>query len=146
MNLKRLGACVALSALLACGGDDDPVAPDLTFEGTYVLRTMNGQNLPYSKTIDGYPITVNSGTLLLKDDETFVVDVDADVEVFGETLDYPVNGMGTYVREGETVTFSLPLGEAAYDVVGVHERDTMTLTIADPASPIQSMVLVKRRG
>ena len=145
MKLSRLSACLLLSVVVACGGDD-PVAPDLTFEGTYVLRTMNGQSLPYSKTIDGYPITVKSGTLLLKSDETYVVDVDAEVTIFGEKAPYPVTGMGTYVRDGETVTFSLPLGDAAYDVSGVHERDTMTLTIVDPASPIQSMVLVKRRG
>ena len=144
MNAKQLGVCVLLSALIACGGDD-PVAPDLTFEGTYVLRSMNGQSLPYSKTIDGYPVTVKGGTLLLKRDETYVVDVDADVVVFGETIAYPVTGEGTYVRNGETVTLSLPLNGVAYDVTGVHEGDTMTLTIADPASPIQTMVLVKRR-
>ena len=145
MKLMRLGACALVSAAVACGGDD-PVAPDLTFEGTYVLRSMNGQSLPYTKTVEGYPVTVKSGTLLLKPDQTYVVDVDAEVLVFGENAAYPVSGMGAYVRDGETVTFTLPLNGETYDVAGVHERDTMTLTIADPASPIQTMVLVKRRG
>lgn len=145
MQLMRLGACLLLSAVVACGGDD-PVAPDLTFEGTYVLRSMNGESLPYTKTVEGYPVTVKSGTLLLKPDQTFVVDVDAEVDAYGQTAAYPVNGIGSYARDGETVTFVLPLNGATYDVSGVHERDTMTLTIADPASPIQTMVLVKRRG
>jgi hypothetical protein len=141
----QLAAGLLLSSLVACGGDN-PVAPDLTFEGTYVLRSMNGQSLPYSKTMDGYPVTVKSGTLLLKVDGTYVVNVDADVVAFGETVPYPVTGAGTYARDGESVTLSLPLNGTAYDVTGVHEEDTMTLSIADPASPIQTMVLVKRRG
>jgi len=144
MKAARVVACLMLSAAVACGGD--PVAPDLTFEGTYVLSSINGYRVPYSQTVEGVYVTVNSGTLVLNPDLTYVVDVDAEVTLFGVKGDYPLNSVGTYVRTDNSVAFTLALGETLYEVTGSNVQGVMTLTIVDPASPIQTMVLVKRRG
>lgn len=144
MKAVRVVSCLVLSAAAACGGD--PASPDLTFEGTYVLSTINGHRVPYSATFEGVPVTVNSGTLVLNPDLTYVVAVDAEATLFGVTGDYPVSSFGTYVRTGNSVAFTLALAESTYDVTGTNVRGVMTLTIADPASPIQTMVLMKRRG
>lgn len=144
MGAARVLACVALLAAAACG--DDPVAPDLTFEGRYVLSSINGHRVPHSQTVEGAYVTVKSGALVLNPDLTYEVDVDAEATLFGVKGDYPLNSIGTYVRTDNSVAFSLTIGETVYDVTGANVRGVMTLTIADPASPIQTMVLVKRRG
>jgi hypothetical protein len=145
MRTARAFAAVALLATAACDGDD-PAGPDLTFEGTYVLSSINGKRVPASQTVEGVYITVYSGTLVLNPDLTYEVDVDAEATLFGVKGDYPINTVGTYVRTDNSVAFSLLLGETVYDVAGTNVQGVMTLTIADPASPIQTMVLVKRRG
>jgi hypothetical protein len=89
-------------------------------------------------------VRVNSATLELRADSTYILNVDADAMVLGGAFEYPVYNQGKYVRVDKHVTFPLTLDGPAYSVSGEVSKGVLTLTTSDPASPIQSMQLRRR--
>ena len=144
LHLRRAFTVLVAMAAIACG--DDSTSPrTLPFEGTYKLTHVNGSALPYTTTIEGVSVTVTSGTLELSADSTYVMMASARAMLLGQVTDLPVYDEGTYVRSGNDVSFPFMLNDTEYAVTGTVSGGVMTLTIADPLSPIQSMVL-RREG
>lgn len=145
-NVRRSFIALSLVASIpACG--DGPTHPgNQPLEGTYTLVRMNGSALPYSTTVDGVGIRVNSGTLELRSDSTYIMNADADAMIYGGAFDYPVYDDGVYTRLDNHVTFALTLEGVPYVISGEASKGVLTLTTDDPESPIQSMQLRRRSG
>ena len=144
-SVRHFAAAVVLAAsLVACGDGPTTPAGDQPLEGTYTLVRMNGSTLPYSTTIQGVGIRVNSGTLELRADSTYIMFADADAMIYGGTFDYPVYDDGVYTRVENHVTFALTLEGVPYVISGEAIKGVLTLTTNDPESPIQSMQLRRR--
>lgn len=144
-SVRRSLVALSLAAsIVACG--DGPTKPigDQPLEGTYTLVRMNGSTLPYSTTVEGIGIRVNSGTLELRSDSTYIMNADADAMIYGGTFDYPVYSDGVYTRLENHVTFSMTLDGVPYVVSGEANKGVLVLTTDNPESPIQSMQLRRR--
>ena len=86
MKSRTVLALLIAPLMFACG-DDDASGPDNeTVAGTYILRTVNGQNLPFI-IIDqpGYRLEVLSDQYTLNADRTFIT-----AATFRETEDTTV--------------------------------------------------------
>ena len=113
--MRRLLSTLAIAAVAACGGGDDPAAPQ-QLPGTYPLVSANGRSLPavlYEE--PGYKLEVTAGTITLNGNGSF-----SDSYSIRETLDgtpQPVEVIpcnGSWTRSGNTVTLS----EIVTDVCG----------------------------
>ena len=144
-SIRHFPAAVMLAAFtVACGDGPTTPAGDQPLEGTYTLVRMNGSTLPYSTTVKGVAVRVNSGTLELRADSTYIMTADADAMIYGGTYDYTVYDDGVYTRLDNRVTFALTLEGVPYVISGAASKGVLTLTTDDPASPIQSMQLKRR--
>ena len=98
MTISRRFAAAALVLLAAC---KDSTAPDPGLPGTYTLRTIAGQPLPWPQfPSEGDTAWVLGGTYTFQADDTFV-----------ETYDY------RYVRDG-TVELRHYVNDGEYRMIG----------------------------
>ena len=124
-------------ALLACG---DSTSPE-TIDGTYTLRTINGQALPVvlqqdatsKNEVTAGAITVGPGTAWTIS-LTVRSTLGADVSVFTNTL------VGTWTRSGERVTLTATDGESEIAVLSGG-----TLTLAGEAAALGIVPWVFRK-
>ena len=133
---------VATAALLAtgCGDSTGPKAND--FAGRYGLFSLDGSTLPLTLYEDQtIKLTLQSGALTLKSDNTFVEEIHIDVAANG--FPSPAELLtcnGTFVRSGNTFTMASTASDQcdAYTATGV--LSGKTLTVDD-----QEQVLVFKR-
>ncbi len=81
-------AVLAGGLLTACG--DDPTGPE-SVAGTYILQTINGEELP----VDFEGVVVSAGSIRLTSDGFYVLSL---------TMG-PINETGTFWVDGSTVNF-----------------------------------------
>ena len=95
-NAAQLFALLIAASLASCGGDG-PTGPAAA-AGTYRLRTVNGGPLPYmSQTLFGF-VSITSGDMVLRRDETFTL---------GMTDGVGSVALGTYDVSGSALTLRL---------------------------------------
>ena len=96
-----------LTASFACGGDgDSSTGPDDTHVGTFVLGSINGQELPFSVVDGDATITVTSGNIALNADRSFRDEFAYTVQQGTSTEALTETALGTYVRDGTNITFN----------------------------------------
>ena len=106
-RVKRTVIGAALSLLAACG---DGTAPGAS-SGFFRLATVNALALPFICPPSSFtgPCEIRGGELLLRPDATFTLAVD------GIGL---LNVEGTYVRKRDSLTFTVPNGDASQPPFG----------------------------
>jgi hypothetical protein len=137
LSLRRsLGTALTVVALAtaACGGDDDSTGPSAPapadVSGTYQLvrlRTLGslgggGNGLPVTFTDgSGSTLTFQNGAMVLAQDGTYTLEVEAEFNGGGVTL----TDEGTYVMAGNTIDFT-PTGSPARMEDGTISGSAMT--------------------
>ena len=110
VNRKAFLAVLGVLLLSACGGSD-ATGVNGDASGTYTLRTIGGQSLPYTPPnqdpLDFF--TINSGGITINSGGTF-----SDTSMFTETTPGQSTSttstcLGTYSLAGNTIFFSEPI-------------------------------------
>jgi hypothetical protein len=106
-------ACVA--TFVACGGDSShPVEPAISRVGTYTLRTVDGNPLPFAyPDAPGYELTAES--LTLNADNTFSARTDQRWTEGGQVRTGYVTGAGTYAINGLELRLLFTTGDLALE-------------------------------
>ena len=112
--LRTFRPALVASVLLvgtACGGDS-PTSPDEgPIVGSYTLRTINGQNLPYTTLSAGVNTAeVLSSSLSLNTDGTFREERSVRRTHQGVSVTEAEMKFGTYTSTGSGVTFTATTG------------------------------------
>jgi hypothetical protein len=98
-----------VAAALVVGGASacsDLIGFDGTADGTYVLYTVNGDDLPYSYTLAGTTYTVLNGTYQLDTDQTYNTSVSLRIaDSFGTRTESRFES-GDWSQSGNSVTFT----------------------------------------
>ena len=88
------------ATLTACGGSSDSTGPSDTYSGTYTLRTVNGQSLPFlHDQLETTTIEVVSDTLVIADDGSggsFTKQMEIRVTASGVARSQPLYDAGVY--------------------------------------------------
>ncbi len=101
-----------LLACAACGGKSPTGGnPSGDEVGTYALVSLNGQLLPATVAEGGTQMVVRSGAITLQAGGKLTSDVSFRVATDSTWLSSPLTG--TYVRQGNTLSFSYSNGGAA---------------------------------
>src|SRR5215212_5126301 len=101
--LARTVLAAALLATAACGGDDDDPAGPADINGTYTLRTVDGNPVPASFTDgSGNVLRFNSGSLTLNQGGTYTGALD----VTFNSAPFNLTDEGTFTRTGNTLAFA----------------------------------------
>ena len=113
-HLLRTFRPALVAALLlvgaACGGDT-AAGPDENIAGSYTLRTINGQNLPYTTVSGGVnSAEVLSSSLSLNSDGTFREERSVRRTHAGVAITEAEMKFGTYTSTNAGVTFSATTG------------------------------------
>ncbi|MDF2773340.1 MAG: hypothetical protein K0S86_2835 [Geminicoccaceae bacterium] len=113
-HLLRTFRPALVAALLlvgaACGGDN-AAGPEESITGSYTLRTINGQNLPYTTLSAGVnKAEVLSSSLSLDTDGTFREERSVRRTHSGVSVTEPELKFGTYTSTSSGVTFSATTG------------------------------------
>jgi hypothetical protein len=101
MRFVRLIVAVVLCAAASCSSDAAVTPSTVSFAGTYTLKTVNGQNLPFVTThIEGFSQAIASSTITVADggswSETRVVQTTED----SQTSQRTVVDSGTWIHSG----------------------------------------------
>jgi hypothetical protein len=100
-----------LLAGAACGGDGATEPDDGSITGSYALRTINGQNLPYTTLSSGAnKAEVLSSSLSLNADGTFGEERSVRRTHSGVSVTEPEMKFGTYTSTKSGVTFRATTG------------------------------------
>jgi len=75
--MRHLVAGLALTALVACGGDSSTARPSDSVAGTWNLQTYNGKSLPFTGTVNGNGSVdrVDSGSIGFDGRATYVLGI-----------------------------------------------------------------------
>lgn len=104
--MRRLILALGAVLLLACGGSDS-TGPDGSIVGSYTLQTVNGNNLPWRFLVfgnDWAEITGGSGNI--NNGGTYSLTFNYRVMESGQTTTFSETSIGTYVQNGNAVTFT----------------------------------------
>jgi hypothetical protein len=107
MRFARLVLALSLCAAASCGGDAAVSPSTASFTGTYTLKTINGQNLPFPITqFEGFTRAVASSSLTIADggswSETRVVLTTQNSQTSQDT----VVDSGAWVRSGNLLNLA----------------------------------------
>ena len=112
--LRAFRPALVTSILLvgaACGGDTSTPPDEGPIVGSYTLRTINGQNLPYTTLSAGVNTAeVLSSSLSLNTDGTFREERSVRRTHSGVSITEAEMKFGTYTSAGSGVTFSVTTG------------------------------------
>ena len=107
MKLKGMLALLIVPMMIACSDDDDATGITGDIAGTYTLRTINGQNLPFTLiTQTGYTLEVISDQYALNGDGTFSSAVTFRETENGAVTTSTDSYTGTWQRSGSNITLS----------------------------------------
>lgn len=126
-SMTRRSAVAALLALAlaACGDSTGP--GDAT--GTFRLRTINGDALPYVLEQDGTSrLEITGGKRILDTDGSYIEVIRARFTVGGDSDEEEFFVSGTYERSGSAVTFVTPGGDTED---GRLDGGVLTVTVND---------------
>lgn len=104
--MRRLLLVVGAVSLLGCGGGDS-TGPGGSIVGSYSLRTVDGNNLPWRFLVignDWAEITGGSGNV--NSGGTYNITFNYRVMESGQTSTFSETSTGTYVQNGNAVTFT----------------------------------------
>lgn len=94
--MRRLVPLLTLAVALTAGCNSDSTGPSGSVVGSYSLRTINGNSLPYTV---NYNTTINSELLTLNNDGTYT-----DVAYYNNGNSYVESGY--YVQNNNAITFN----------------------------------------
>ena len=104
--MRRFSA-VVLFALAACGGSEGPTNPaSASLAGSYTLRTVNGNHLPYTLQSGTNSLTITADVLTVADGGTWSESGSYQQTVNGQTSSQTFSDGGSWDRSGPTVTFT----------------------------------------
>jgi hypothetical protein len=140
--LKRLAFTLAAAIpLLVAGCSDSPTAPS-SIEGSYSLRTVNGQSVPVTVAQMGADrADITGGSLTLNNDGTFTGQLEFRFVFSGIRANQSESLSGTWTADGNTVTLSSE-GEVS---VATWNRDARQITITETFEDFGTTVLVFRK-
>jgi hypothetical protein len=121
---------ILLAVLLASGAsciDEVPVGPG-TVNGTYVLRTVNGSQLPYTMTANGTTTEILDGAMTLYQGGTYAESGHSRRTVNGETTNVTHEEAGSYALYGTSVSFTSANGARTR----IATVSGATMTIVEP--------------
>jgi len=113
--MMRTMRLVLALGFAAASCSSEPSNPADLIAGTYTLRTINGQVLPFVW-VENDPqnrVSFSAGTLTLKSDGTFSDLTTFTVLVDGQPQDQPLDATGTWTLAGTTLTL-VPDGAETY--------------------------------
>ncbi len=100
--------------------------PD-TVSGTYILRKVNGADLPSSSTDLGVTTTIINGGAILSPDLSYVFTLNVEIDDGMTVVDETQNDAGTYALiEPDTITFT---GEDGIPTTTTLEGNTISVTL-----------------
>jgi len=102
MRIITALSMIAAVVAVACGGDKIQ-APKATVEGSYALQSVNGKALPIAFTLNDVPVQLTASSIDVRPDRTFSYSYTLRVSDGRSGSD---GFDGTYVLDGNTVTFS----------------------------------------
>ncbi|HEY9461721.1 MAG TPA: hypothetical protein VIR54_01465, partial [Vicinamibacterales bacterium] len=115
--MRRLFLGVLCIALAACGSDKT-TGPDsnLSFAGTYSLRTINGSNLPYVFLQSGQTSAImTDDAITIADGGTWSEQGTLRITTNGQTSNQVYSDNGTWLRSGNSLAlYSNPYNNTAY--------------------------------
>jgi hypothetical protein len=104
--MRRLFAVLALATLAACGSDTATNPNNDAVEGAYSLNTVNGKPLPFTIQANGVTIVLTSDVLTVSENGSWVETIAYRQTIEGETTNEADADAGTWVRMGNTITFT----------------------------------------
>lgn len=129
--MTRRLATLALAALVACGGES--TAPSSTFQGDYVLQTVNGQSLPYTWTFSATAsYTLRGYRLSIVPPSSWLSAVSYTTTSGGQVIDRPNGGeLGSFTFTPGSGFVSLLSQDQTTFLTGTLSPDGRTLTITE---------------
>jgi hypothetical protein len=109
-----LVAFAPLAIFSACGGDDSTGPGETTIVGSYTLQTINGNTMPWRFLVVGNDwAEITGGTGNINNGGTFSVTYNYRVMEAGQTSTFSETSTGTYVRNGNAISFTASDGSRA---------------------------------
>jgi hypothetical protein len=107
-RITLFGMLAMAMAMAGCGDDDDDGIGPADITGTYLLRSVNGDPLPYTLFEGGgFKSEIVSSQLVLNAGGTWTqVAQIRDTESGSAPVTTPENSSGTYVRNGRTLVLT----------------------------------------
>lgn len=107
MKWKGMLALLLVPMMIACSDDDDATGITADMAGTYTLRTINGQNLPFTVINQpGHTLEVTADQYVLNADGTFNSTVSFRETENGTVTTSTDSYSGTWQRSGSTITLT----------------------------------------
>ena len=105
--MRRLFAALAFATLAACGSDSSTNPNNTVVEGTYSLKTVNGQVLPFTIQGNGITVVLTSDVLTIAQGGSWTETIAYKQTVSGGATTNEVDAdAGSWTRIGNTVTFT----------------------------------------
>jgi hypothetical protein len=141
--LRRLAFTLAAAIpLLVAACSDSPTSPSAAIEGTYSLRTVNGQNVPVTVAQMGADrADITGGSLTLNNNGTFTGQLEFRFVFSGIRANQSESLSGTWTADGNTLTLSSE-GEVT---VATWNPDARQITITETFEDFGTAVLVFRK-
>jgi hypothetical protein len=130
MRTRVLLALTLLASAVACKSS---TSPSPAYLGSYTLTRYNGNVLPYTQTLNGASLTLNSGTANLLANGTWSVILTITPSI------YSSSSSGTYTVSGSTITFTDTVDGSKE--TGTFSNNVITIVTVD--SPPQTIVFTK---
>jgi hypothetical protein len=105
--MRRLANALAFATLVACGADS--TGPRIeALEGSYSLKTVNGQPLPVTLQGDGFTIKLTSDVMTFAANGTWTEAFVFQRTVGTTTTDETESDAGSWTRIGNTISLQSP--------------------------------------
>ena len=117
-RLAYAAVAVLATTAAACGGSDKSTGPKSSINGTYALRTVEGDALPATGELNGQVVTISAGSLTISNENSF-------------QLRYTINNQqqsdqGTITRNGSSIAFN---STQFSDFTGTVSNNNGTVTV-----------------
>ena len=104
--MRRLIALLALATVAACGSDTSTNPANDKVEGSYSLRTVNGQPLPFTVQANGVTAVITSDVMTIAEGGSWTEVTAYRKSANGQTTNEVDADSGTWTRVGDTMTFN----------------------------------------
>jgi hypothetical protein len=110
--MRKLVALIAFVAAAGCGSDKATNAVSGSIAGTYSVKSVDGNPMPYTVQSGSSSATLTSDVLTVADDGTWNETYAFTMTVNGTTTNQSVGDGGTWTRSGSAVSFYSNLNAA----------------------------------